>query len=302
MIEIIETDTPAKPGLYRMSSAQAYHRDGLPGPSLSSSIIKILQRSSPQHAWFASPRLNPDWKDWDDEKLNRMDFGSGVHKLILGYGDDIEIVHANDWRGGEAKASRANARKMNRIPLLQKDFDEAEAMAVQLTFKVEEWLECPIEEALREVVVVWKEGNGWRRAQVDAMRPDLMKVCDVKTTDVSCNPNKLMRFVYDQDYHIQSAHYSSGLDALDPENMGRRQFGFAFGETSEPYITGPIITLDEAGMHLGRKICAKAAETWDLCVATGPDPIHWRGYELGPYVAIPPPWLMPNATMEWERE
>lgn len=300
-IEVIESDMPTKPGLYRMSSASAYHKDPLPEPSLSSSIIKILQKSTPLHAWWVSPRMNPDWKDWDDEKLNRMDFGSAVHKLTLGYGDDIEIVQANDWRSGDAKAARANARKMHRIPLLQKDFDEADAMAASLTPKVEEWLECPIDEALREVVVVWQQKGMWRRSMIDAMRRDLMKVCDVKTTEVSCNPAKLMRFVYDQHYHIQAAHYSNGLDALDPENAGRRQFGFAFGEASEPYITGPIITLDEAGKEIGRKICARAAETWDACVKAGPDPIHWRGYELGPYVAIPPPW-MADVTMEWERE
>lgn len=303
MIDVIESDAPTKAGFYRMN-AEKYHADPCVLPSLSSSLVKLLSAKSPQHCWYAHPRLNPDFgaEEVTPQQEAARDFGSATHKLTLGFGADIEIVQANDWRTAAAKEARDKARLNHRIPLLQKTFDEAEAVAQPLRYAMEDYLGIPMEKALREVVLVWKEGKFWRRAMLDAMTPNLLKIADAKSTATSCAPASVCKFLYTQGYHVSAAFYLRGLDALDPDNMGRRSFAFQFIEKKAPYATSPTVELSEAGRALGEKICNSAAFTWDACLQAGTDPQHWRGYEVGPIIAEPPAWLLTNTMMEWETE
>src|SRR5260221_5320495 len=50
------------PGLYDIADAD-YHADCCAVPSLSSSIVKLLDQQTPLHAWQAHPRLNPRFEE-----------------------------------------------------------------------------------------------------------------------------------------------------------------------------------------------------------------------------------------------
>jgi hypothetical protein len=92
-----------KPGIYRGVSSADYFADPCPTPSLTQSLIKILIERSPEHAWTASPRLNPQFEYDDDTKF---DIGNVAHRLVLGRGKEIEVVDFPDWRKKEAQEAR----------------------------------------------------------------------------------------------------------------------------------------------------------------------------------------------------
>src|SRR5262245_60670140 len=96
-------------------SADAYHIDPCPSPSLSASIAKLLSSRTPLHAWYAHPRLNPAYEVDTDQKF---DIGTACHSLILNDPRIFHIVDADDWRTKDAKAQRDEARAAGKVPLL----------------------------------------------------------------------------------------------------------------------------------------------------------------------------------------
>src|SRR5258708_2254328 len=50
------------PGIYDLDDDD-YHQDPAPEPSLSSSIVKLLDQQTPAHAYAAHPRLNPQFAE-----------------------------------------------------------------------------------------------------------------------------------------------------------------------------------------------------------------------------------------------
>src|SRR5215472_13975214 len=71
------------PGFYPDINAETYFSDPIIRPSLTQSLCKILLERSPLHAWYAHPRLNPDYAPDDDTKF---DIGNLAHTLLLGKG------------------------------------------------------------------------------------------------------------------------------------------------------------------------------------------------------------------------
>lgn len=278
-------------GLYIGMPADEYHRDThCPAPSLSSGTARTIIDQSPAHVAFKHPRLNP--QHVEEETSRAMQVGSATHKLALGAGSDLEVVHANDYRTNAARAARDTAIGAGKIPILAHEHEVAKALAHPLQLALEEWLGAPIEECWREVVIFWQEGEAWRRAMLDAVAPDLLRIGDLKTTAISVAPPKLQRYVFDNGLHIQSAHYTRGLDAFDPENIGRRQFAFIFTETKPPCVISPPITISEAGRQLASEQLDLAATIFDDCLARN----FWPGYGARPISVDPMPWTL----RDWE--
>ncbi len=61
-----------------------------------------------------------------------FDFGRVAHRLVLGEGDQYQVVYADSWRSQSARDLRDQARADGRTPILAKDFDTAQAMATAL--------------------------------------------------------------------------------------------------------------------------------------------------------------------------
>jgi hypothetical protein len=112
-----------KPGIYPGVSSADYFADPCPTPSLTQSLCKILIERSPQHAWIAHPRLNPQFEYDDDTKF---DVGNIAHRLILGRGKDFEVVQFADWRTKASAGSPRDRRRPGQDRLsLQHQFEQA---------------------------------------------------------------------------------------------------------------------------------------------------------------------------------
>ena len=275
-----------KPGLYRMP-AEVYHKGPAVGPEFSNSLARALLTTSPLHAWTMHPKLNPNWRSQDSER--RMEIGQVAHRLVLDAGQPIDILEFKDFRTKDAQAARIDSESRNRIPVLRCDYERAEGLAEPMRNAVENFMGAAIADCLREVVILWQGKNGvWRKAMPDIATPDLRRLCDVKSTATSVHPAACSKRVYDAMYHIQAVHYSEGCDALDPEGIGRREFGFLFAETSEPFAVSPPILLSEAGRAMGAEQLHIASDKFASCLKTD----RWPGYSDQPHVAKPPPWVL----------
>ena len=59
-----------KQGIFTMSE-EMYHSDKIGSEiTLSNSIAKIIIQQSPQHAWYAHPRLNPRHQSVDSDRFD----------------------------------------------------------------------------------------------------------------------------------------------------------------------------------------------------------------------------------------
>lgn len=307
-MELIESSTVTEPGLYRMSAA-AYHAGPCLFPELSSSIAKVIVQQSPLHAWTVHPKLGRAPSDDEDEgeesssadnqAKKELLLGQAIHKVALGHGAEIHYVNPMDhvgpkggvpkgWTNASIKARRDEILSTGGIPLLTKYRQGVNHCAANLRTAVEDWMCCGIEECLREVVICWEEKGFWRKAMIDIARHDLTRLGDLKTTRISIAPESAARHLYAESMEIQAAFYTRGCDAVDPDNMGRRQFAFFFGEQAAPYQASAPILMSEGGMELGRIQVARAINLWDSCLETG----HWPGYDSAPYLAEPPAWKL----------
>lgn len=73
-------------------------------------------------------------------------------------------------------------------------------------------------------------------------------VFDIKTI-AECSMDKISRAIWDFGYHVQAAHYLTGLETLDPSTTWR--FMFLFVETSEPWRVR-VVELGPSEIELGR--------------------------------------------------
>jgi hypothetical protein len=282
-----------KPGIYPDISAADYHNDPCPAPSFSQSLGKILLENSALHAWYAHPRLNPDWQPQDPTKF---DLGNIAHKLLLGRGKDIEILPAEftDWRTDKAKKIRAEALQQGRHAVLGKH----SALADRMVAAAREQLAlmpppaCNLFGPLSgqgEVCVVWKEGDIWLRQLIDWLSGDGVIFADYKTTDMSVAPHALGRKMQNDNWPLQAAMAERGLTAVD-EILERKYF-FVAQETWPPYAL-TVAELTEGHLERGRVQLEYAINTWRACMKRNVFP----GYPRAIIVPDYPGW----ADAEWE--
>ena len=105
----------AEPGLYRMTAEQ-YHADPCPEPSLSSSTIKTMLERTPRHAFHDHPRLGGMRLE---SSSAAQTLGSVVHAMVLGAGRQWHVIDADDWRTKAAKAERDAAESVGKVPILR---------------------------------------------------------------------------------------------------------------------------------------------------------------------------------------
>jgi hypothetical protein len=287
-MNIIDADAITEPGFYRMACEQ-YHRDPLPEPSLSNSIAKVMLGRSPRHAWARHPRLNPDCPP--QEPNRQMDFGTVAHCLLLGKGREIVLVEAADWKTKAAKEARAEAAASGKVAVLAHKFEQADAMASAVRRQVEKVSDC--ENAFiagdPELVLAWREGSSWCRSMVDWIEPRRatghIVVYDLKTTAMSAAPHAVSRLLYGQEYEMQAAFITAGIEALIPDAAGKVIVRFVVVENDPPHLCS-VVELDAAGLAIGRKKMHAALGLWQRCLADD----HWPGYPDRIVEAELPPW------------
>lgn len=274
-------------GLYSMPVEQ-YHADPCPKPSLSAGILSVLLESTPFHAWYRHPKLGAG----PSELTRQTEIGSAVHRLVLEAGQDIQVIHADSYRSKDAREQQERAERTGLCPILVGDYAVAQEITKPLRAAAETYLGAKIADCLREVVVIWQDGEFWRRALIDCVTPDLRKALDLKTSRGSAAPTSAVQRIFDGGFDVQEAHYRRGLDTIDPDGRGRRTFGFLFGEVAAPYCVSPPLEFTEGAQAIARERWEVGAALFDSCLKHG----HWPGYATDTQLVEAPPWFVQRWT------
>lgn len=271
-------------GLHHIA-AREYHADPCPEPSLSSGTLCRMIDESPLHAHHFHPRLGGAVRE---DVTSAMQFGRAAHKLALGLGDDIVLIEADNFRTKAAQEARDAADAAGHTPILTSVYADVERLAVRMRAQAEAFLGVSMDDCHREVTLVWTEGGNYRRCMIDAIRKDLSRVVDLKSTQGSAAPEAATRRIYDGNYHIQRAHYMNGLDTYDPAQSGKREWAFIFGEAAQPHGVSPPLMLSPAGIDVAERLRKIGTTEWDQCLRSG----KWPGYGDTALLAEPPVWVM----------
>jgi len=267
------------PGIYTMK-AEEYHADPAPTPSLSSSIARELLSRSPRHARFAHPKLNPAYRD---EEEDRFDLGSAAHAYLLEGESGFVLVDKPDWRTKEAREARDAARAAGKLALLTHRWESVQAMvqAAQDQLDAHQDPPRPFTFGKPEQTLVWQEGETWCRARLDWLHDHGGHVEDYKTTDGSAQPDAWTRSLYSMGYDVQSAFYLRGLRALGVEGM----FRFVVQEVYPPYALS-VIGLAPSALDLAERKVEWAIRAWGQCLKSD----RFPGYPTRTCWAELPPW------------
>lgn len=276
------------PGLYPNMSERIYHSDPAPMPSLSSSCAKTLIDKSPMHAWHEHPRFGGKPFESSDE----MEFGELAHKLLLGRGSEIALCPNDTWRGKEAALFWDTAKAANKIPVLQKNLDRANAMSDSVRGQLASMgLDYVLTQGQSEVAGFWKEADVWCRMLADRLIIDENRlrasIFDIKTMSQSAHPRACAARIASMGYDVQRAHYLRGLGAIRPDLAGRIDFTFIFMETSAPFAVTPV-TIDGEWSAVGESRWNRALEKWRTCIASN----EWPGYAQDVLRLEAPNWAL----------
>ena len=265
--------TIAAAGLCLDVTAEDYHADPAPKPSLSASIARTLLDETPRHAWEKHPRLNPGASP---EGTRRTDLGSAAHALLLGRGRKLHVIGAEGYRTKAAREERDEARASGLTPILASDLDKAEAMVSAACRQIAAIPELAgvFEDGHSEAVAVWREGETWCRCMVDRLaRAGFGGIAlDYKTTNDTAHPAAAARRLLGAGADVQVAFYRRGIAAVAPRFLPLR-FVFLCQETEPPFLLSAL-ELDVAAESLGADKVVAALEVWRGCLASG----QWPGF------------------------
>lgn len=279
-------------GVSRMPSAD-YHADPAPEPSLSATLAKLMLRKSPRHAWYASPRLNPDWQSLDRKTF---DIGRAAHRAVLGRGDDYcaipEGILASNGAAStkEAKAFIADCREAGLTPLKQAEVELIEGMAAIARERLRDH-GIELDPAQSELAAIAQVEGVWCRAMFDNVAADpKLPIYDFKTCE-DASPEACLRAVLNYGYDIQAEHYRAVWKAATGED---RPFVFIFQEKPAPNEV-TLIRLSGSFEEMAKRRAAKARKLWAECLSAD----EWPGYPIGLHEVDPPAWLVER---EFEEE
>lgn len=273
--------TITKPGVYDIP-AEDYHRDPVPGGSLSSSgARKLLAPSCP--ALYRYEQDNPP------AARKTFEIGHAAHALALGTGPELVLVNHEKWNTNAVKAEVAEIRERGAVPLKREEYERLHAMAAKLR-------EHPMASKLldpdrgrAEQALIWQDDAAgiWRRALVDWLpglgngRPLLV---DYKTT-TSADPRAIDKTVHNYGYGHQAAWYLDGAIALGyPADTA---FLFIFQEKTAPYLI-TIAQIEDDALDIARAGNRLAIEIYRDCAATG----IWPGYPAEVHQVSMPAWAL----------
>ena len=196
------------PGVYRIS-AERYHQDPAPEPSLSSSMAKTLVAETPLDAWCDSQRLNPNYEPPEDKDF---DVGHAAHSLVLGVGADFAECPAhhlskNGAMGtNAAKAWAEDCRENGIVPLTPKQFNAVHsyADAVRGALKIHG---IRFDPDRSEIAALAHFEGVWNRMMADNAPVKSPYIYDLKTTGRGVSTDEMARAVSNMRYDISVAHY-----------------------------------------------------------------------------------------------
>lgn len=262
---------------------EEYFADPCEVPSLSQSIAGLMLSRSPLHAWSAHPRLGgapaeegeEDDDEEDDEKSTpAMDAGKLIHRLMLGKGADVVIVHFDNFKKKLAREQRDEARAAGKMPVIAAKYDGFVKAAEILRDRCAR-AGYPLT-GESEVAIEWTEpGNDGPvvcRCRMDHVFLSEGRILDIKKIR-NAHPRKAARSFIDYGYDIQHAAYRRAVSALHPELRGRVDFTFLYMELEPPFVVVPARP-DGAFREIGENRWLSAVKVWERCLAAN----HWPSY------------------------
>jgi len=297
------------PGVHQIS-AERYHADPAPEPSLSSTLAKILINETPRHAWTASPRLNPMFEPVEKKQF---DIGRAAHEVILGIGGGYDAIPAEFLASNgaastkEAKAFIDGCRAKGVTPLKDDELGAVLLMADAVHDRLRA-MGILLDPSRSEMAALAQVDGIWCRCMVDNAPTDpRLPLYDLKTTAGSVNPEALTRTVADYGYDVQAAHYLRVWKEATGED---RRFRFVFVEKKAPYEVGVVELYADGTMRPASNYEADEALTgdwfadaeqklsrarrqWRECLDTG----VWPGYPARVALIGAPIWHRKNAAI-----
>ena len=271
------------PGVYDMPAEQYHAR-----PELSSSGMRaLLPPSCP--ALFHWEQLNPA------EPRDEFDFGHVAHKLVLGEGEQIAVLDFDSFRTADARAAKLMAYREGKIPILEKEFLKAKAMALEVRkHPVAKYL---LTDGKPEQSLFWRDqATGTEmRARVDWLRNPRegrrMKVVDYKTI-TKVDPETIRRAIADYGYHQQGATYREACQAL---GLGGRDtvVNLIFQMKAAPFLVH-VVQLTPVDLQLGAARNRRAIEIYRECTESG----YWPGYDEVSHIELPA-WAQSRDQLEY---
>jgi hypothetical protein len=269
-----------EPGIYDIPEAD-YHRDPVPGGSLSASGAKKLLACPAKFDW---QRRNPP------QPSAAMEFGTAVHTLVLGRGARIAVVDAKSWQTKAAQEAGEQARAEGRPALLAGDFLKAQAMADAVrAHPVAGRLFDPAHgDAERSIFWADELTGVWLRSRLDWLpHPPgsgrRLIIGDLKTC-VSASKSALSKAVANFGYHVQAAFYTSAVRAMGMDDDPA--FIFVFAEKEPPYPV-TLAQLDDDALMAGHVAMRRAIERFRDCREAGIWPAYSNPADVIETISLP---------------
>jgi len=244
-----------------------------------SGIKRLIPPSTPAHFKAAQGV---------EEHKPSFDVGKAAHARVLGAGEEVVVVEADDWRSKDARLARDAAYELGKVPILAKDNVVIDGMAASLGAH-------PIAPLLfatgePEVSAFWTDpATGvqcrarfdWLPEKVEGKR---LIVPDLKTATTAA-PSEFAKAAARFAYYAQQEHYRDGLMTLGIDSDPA--FLFVVIEKEAPYLVAVAQFADPGDVRLARAAVDRARRVYSECVATD----TWPGYPTGVNDLSLPNWL-----------
>ncbi|WP_346536981.1 PD-(D/E)XK nuclease-like domain-containing protein [Micromonospora sp. DPT] len=263
-----------EPGIHDGMPDDVYHRDPVPGGSLSSSGARRLLNTCP--AKFDYERRNPL------APTKTFDVGHAAHQMVLGAGPELVVVPGARWDTNDAKAEVKRVRERGAIPLKQADMDQVKAIADSILAHPLAAAMLSVGQPERSLFWIDERTGIWRRARLDWYRDG--HIVDLKTCE-SADEEHIRRDAARYGYHAQDDWYREGVRALglcaDPS------FTFIFVEKAPPHLIH-VVQLGPDELAAGRHLNNRAIDRFAECQRTG----EWPGYASDITTISLPPYAL----------
>ncbi|MFC3504836.1 PD-(D/E)XK nuclease-like domain-containing protein [Micromonospora krabiensis] len=264
-----------EPGIHPDMPEDVYHRDPVPGGSLSSSGARKLLETCP--ARFDYERRNPP------PSRDEFDLGKAFHTKVLGTGAETVVCDFRDWKTKPAQEAKKAAYAAGKVPLLAHQAADVDAMTDAVRSH-------PIAGALLskgdvEQSLFWTDDRTgiWRRARLDLLRTDA--IVDLKSCE-SADGEHVAKAIARYGYHAQADFYLEGARAL---GLGELPFLFVFVEKRPPHLIH-VVQLGPDELAAGRHLNNRAIDRFAECQRTG----VWPGYADDITTISLPPYALRN--------